>query len=266
MIKFFRHIRKKLLSQNRFTKYLLYAIGEIVLVVIGIIIALQINNWNETKKANQLEQLYLKNILSDLKDQNASIEIQLNYEERFFKAAGSIIEKHEQKNHLIIDSIFSKKTTILTSRKTFVITDPTYTDLISSGNIKLIKSFSLKDKLIKYYQELERIEKVIQSNNTFLVDQYYLPTFKKYSYYYEPNILEIYPKSIKKNQHMIIPKHKKKLQEISKNLLLTDEHFLAFINALYLRNTVAIGNYELLKTVQSTTQSLIKEIEHPAND
>ena len=47
MIKFFRNIRKALLAENKFTKYLMYAIGEIVLVVIGILIALSINNWNE---------------------------------------------------------------------------------------------------------------------------------------------------------------------------------------------------------------------------
>ncbi len=49
MIKFFRHIRKRLLTENKLSKYLLYAIGEIVLVVIGILIALQINNWNTSK-------------------------------------------------------------------------------------------------------------------------------------------------------------------------------------------------------------------------
>jgi len=51
MIKFFRKIRRQLLTENRFSKYLLYAIGEIVLVVIGILIALQINIWNENRKA-----------------------------------------------------------------------------------------------------------------------------------------------------------------------------------------------------------------------
>lgn len=50
MIKFFRHIRKRLLSENKFSKYLLYAVGEIVLVVIGILIALGINDWNENRK------------------------------------------------------------------------------------------------------------------------------------------------------------------------------------------------------------------------
>lgn len=58
MIKFFRKIRQKLLSENRFSKYLIYAIGEIVLVVIGILIALQINNWNEDRiQTNELDGL-----------------------------------------------------------------------------------------------------------------------------------------------------------------------------------------------------------------
>ena len=51
MIKFFRKIRQKLLTENKFSKYLLYAFGEIILVIIGILIALSINNWNEEKKA-----------------------------------------------------------------------------------------------------------------------------------------------------------------------------------------------------------------------
>lgn len=60
MIKFFRKIRQKLLSQNRFNKYLIYASGEIILVVIGILIALQINNWNEKRKINNdLNRLFI---------------------------------------------------------------------------------------------------------------------------------------------------------------------------------------------------------------
>ena len=49
-MKIFRKIRQKLLTENKFSKYLIYALGEIVLVVIGILIALQINNWNQSKQ------------------------------------------------------------------------------------------------------------------------------------------------------------------------------------------------------------------------
>ena len=71
MIKFFRKIRQNLLMENKTGKYLKYAIGEIILVVIGILIALQINNWNENKKLEAKTQDYYKQLLEDLKKDKA---------------------------------------------------------------------------------------------------------------------------------------------------------------------------------------------------
>jgi len=67
MIKFFRKIRCDLIEKNKTRKYLKYAIGEIVLVVIGILIALQINNWNENQKHSREENTMLKNLHENLK-------------------------------------------------------------------------------------------------------------------------------------------------------------------------------------------------------
>tara|TARA_R110002033_G_scaffold162440_2_gene199121 strand:+ start:885 stop:1643 length:759 start_codon:yes stop_codon:yes gene_type:complete len=67
MIKFFRKIRQNLLMQNKNTKYFKYAIGEIILVVIGILIALQINNWNENRINKQKTIGYLNSLLEDIK-------------------------------------------------------------------------------------------------------------------------------------------------------------------------------------------------------
>ena len=66
MIKFFRNIRKNLLAQGKTTKYFKYAIGEIILVVIGILLALSINTWNETRKEKAIVKNVLKNIRYDL--------------------------------------------------------------------------------------------------------------------------------------------------------------------------------------------------------
>lgn len=66
MLKLFRKIRQKLLSENKFSKYLLYALGEIVLVVIGILIALQINNWNEERKALRTQKNLLTSFYENL--------------------------------------------------------------------------------------------------------------------------------------------------------------------------------------------------------
>ncbi|MFD2914829.1 DUF6090 family protein [Psychroserpens luteus] len=78
MIKLFRKIRQKTLTENKFGKYLTYAIGEIILVVIGILIALSINNWNENKiNENQLNNIYNEvelNLKSDLSNIDAVIK------------------------------------------------------------------------------------------------------------------------------------------------------------------------------------------------
>jgi len=63
MIKFFRHIRYNLMEQNKTGKYFIYALGEIILVVIGILIALSINNWNANKKTAKEEIVILNNLL-----------------------------------------------------------------------------------------------------------------------------------------------------------------------------------------------------------
>ncbi|MFT6960251.1 MAG: hypothetical protein ACJA17_001353, partial [Polaribacter sp.] len=62
MIKFFRKIRQKMLTENKFGKYMTYAVGEVILVVIGILIAVSINNWNQERQLENEEKVILKNI------------------------------------------------------------------------------------------------------------------------------------------------------------------------------------------------------------
>ena len=86
MIKFFRKIRQKLLTENKFSKYLIYAIGEIVLVVIGILIALQINNLNEQSKKEELRNGYVNSIKKDLASDIVLLEKQISQFELELKA------------------------------------------------------------------------------------------------------------------------------------------------------------------------------------
>ena len=82
MIKFFRHIRKSLLMENKTSKYFKYAIGEIVLVIIGILIALQINNWNIENSNKKIEKQLLISLKGDFtktkKNIEKTIELQTN--------------------------------------------------------------------------------------------------------------------------------------------------------------------------------------------
>ncbi len=74
MISLFRKIRHKLLQQNRVTRYLAYAVGEILLVVIGILIALSINNWNEENKNAKRENAFLINLQEDLRSDSLHLK------------------------------------------------------------------------------------------------------------------------------------------------------------------------------------------------
>jgi hypothetical protein len=81
MIRFFRQLRQRLLSDNQFGKYLLYAVGEILLVVVGILIAFQVDNWNEAKKLAKVERSLLSelktNLESNVQNLESDIEVQV---------------------------------------------------------------------------------------------------------------------------------------------------------------------------------------------
>ncbi|GAA4280351.1 DUF6090 family protein [Gaetbulibacter aestuarii] len=85
MIKIFRNIRRKLLKENKTIGYLKYAVGEILLVVIGILIALQVNNWNEERKFKLQEALILRDIKSDLQASILEVNDNIAFNSRTIK-------------------------------------------------------------------------------------------------------------------------------------------------------------------------------------
>jgi len=99
MIKFFRNIRQKLITENQTviknTNYFKYAIGEIVLVVIGILIALQINNWNEQRKLKQNDLILCKELLNDALADSVFFQSRRVRLEEFKSTAHYILEKPE---------------------------------------------------------------------------------------------------------------------------------------------------------------------------
>ena len=92
MLRFFRHIRKKILFSDNIRKYVLYALGEIFLVMIGILLALQVNNWNENRKERNLENRYLHRLAADLEKDIESFSRSLNANESRKKRAEFLLE------------------------------------------------------------------------------------------------------------------------------------------------------------------------------
>jgi hypothetical protein len=110
MIKFFREIRQKLLSKNKFSTYLLYAIGEIALVMIGILLALQVNNWNEQRKDNATEQKILTALQEDLIINIDRLKSDILLEQNTIDQAQKIIAHLDQRKPYdpTLDAIFAE--------------------------------------------------------------------------------------------------------------------------------------------------------------
>ncbi len=100
MIKFFRKIRQNLLMEIKTGKYLKYAIGEIILVVIGILIALQINNWNEARKLKSVEIKILQDLKNDIQENIVNLNEGINMLEIANADNSKVLLMYEQK-HLI---------------------------------------------------------------------------------------------------------------------------------------------------------------------
>ncbi len=152
MIKFFRQIRQQSLKENKTSKYLKYAIGEIVLVVIGILIALSINNWNQDRTNRTEEENYYKNIQRQLNEDKSGIEDNIDYNSSFlaqFLYAIEIIEKNDRSS---IDSL-AKITLNLQESSDFHRQSNIYQAMVYSGEIKLLKNQKIVEKL----QHLEEI-------------------------------------------------------------------------------------------------------------
>jgi hypothetical protein len=153
MIKLFRNIRKNLLAEGKTTKYLKYAIGEIILVVIGILIALSINNWNENRNKSNLETQYRSRLLEDLMEEKAIMEATLNYSMEVHRHAKRAMIKFEHSSQIVekpleglIDFYQASQIQSPATAKS------TYQELIASGQINLIKDIDLKTSLIRYYE------------------------------------------------------------------------------------------------------------------
>jgi len=152
MIKFFRKIRYDLLGKDKTGKYFKYAIGEIILVVIGILIALQINNWNENRKNRQIEKDYLNGILSNLEEDIINYKETIERDTLLLNYA-TVLQKAFTDENIRSDKVLMKKVILLTNAYNgFGSSRTVFEDMVSSGKINLIKSDSLRQTLTKYYQ------------------------------------------------------------------------------------------------------------------
>ncbi|MBS1680449.1 MAG: hypothetical protein JST48_01945 [Bacteroidetes bacterium] len=158
MIKVFHKLRTQLLADNKFSKYLLYAIGEIFLVVIGILIALQINTWNDQRNQRAKEVQYLKNIKKDLELNISHLDKFIHDRKSKIESAKIVLEYFEGKPLTNPELFFDNAVNIYTW-KLFFQTNNTFQELVNTGDLALIQNDSIKNALL----DLETLYNVMKA-------------------------------------------------------------------------------------------------------
>ena len=200
MIKFFRKIRQNLLSEGKTGRYFKYAFGEIVLVVIGILIALQVNNWNDERKDKISEHIQLKKIESELKFQLLEMEGDLRDNESFQQSTLNILKYIDTKPELH-DSMYVDFYNSVCFNYTFP--KKSAYEVLKYGDLKIIKSENLISLITDIYESgYERIMYKVNTrrNAAKLLFPYYQDNFRSM------NNLDIVDSTTIKSINAFVPK------------------------------------------------------------
>ena len=158
MIKFFRKIRYDLMETGKTGKYFKYAIGEIILVVIGILIALSINNWNENRKETNYEQKILKELKSDFSYNKSELNRNIIKATSLAHNSDSLLVLFNLPKDEVDPSIFFNYWRKLGGYSTYNPSNGALNNLISSGNLNIIKNDSLRKHLARWSGILEDVK------------------------------------------------------------------------------------------------------------
>ena len=179
MLLIFRKIRKSFVKSGAGRKYFIYAIGEILLVVIGILIALQINIWNENRKERKKEQIILKEIIANLEKNNETVNERLFWIQKF-KASGQIISDALEGKIPYSDSLHQH---FLNARFSGIgdldglFSTAGYTALELAG-YDILKSDTIKLEIIEMFETTIPVLTSLESRIDSKLRDYYFENFK----------------------------------------------------------------------------------------
>ena len=176
MIKFFRKIRQNMISERKISRYLIYAIGEILLVVIGILLALQINNGNENRKGHIKSKKYLAEILKDLAADTSTIKRSIHFTSEFIASEEWALNKTD----FTLNDVDSLWIILEGFYASVDLHDRTFQKIQNSGESSLLGFDKMFDKISHYYtktynsynQYSDWDRKVILEGQGYLQDLY----------------------------------------------------------------------------------------------
>jgi len=238
------------MTENKFSKYLLYALGEIALVVIGILVALYINNRNDMWNERVRELNYLGNIKTDLQLNIAEMDKYLDIRTNDIKSANQILDHFEGKP---IDdyTAFNQLGVGIYNWQKFYMTNNTFQELVNSGNLAIISNHKIKNKLL----DIEATYKKMKSEE----DHYRFDTEKLI---YEPlyEIMDLNPLV----QNFAFQASN---GQAGKDVVLTKQYYDAYLKSVKLKNGFVMTALELdvmnaqMRELKAQSEALIVSID-----
>ncbi|SNS51052.1 hypothetical protein SAMN05421640_0454 [Ekhidna lutea] len=155
MLFLLRKVRRKLLQKNKVTTYLLYAIGEIVLVVIGIIIAVQINSWNDARLNQKKERVILKDLHQEFQINKTKLDAAIRHHQTLAEATGKIMSLIGEPKATLAQHNLDSLIYLSLDYTDFNASQSVIMELISSGRLNLISSDELRSLIFEWVSEMD---------------------------------------------------------------------------------------------------------------
>jgi hypothetical protein len=245
MLFLLRKIRRKLMKDNKVGTYLLYAIGEIFLVVVGILIAVQIDDWNESRKNQEIASSYKSSLVNDLKRDTTMLKaLILDIEQDLIEIES--IEKRLSHPLATLDTLFdlvrNESKNYIVIQAFFDFNDNTIEELISSGKMSILGG-ALSNELFEFRQAQNQIA----ITNQFLINPY-ISTVTSFISNYPTD----YPTAVVKKG----PLYERFWKDVDANRLMTQFNGLNGQKRDYYRLILPA-----LKNIKIQTQELLKSLE-----
>ena len=244
MLTFFRKIRKRLLDGGSTSKYIIYAIGEIALVVIGILIALQVNNWNESRKDREKEKQILQSLLDDFKVNIVNLDRSLERIPALIESQrGKLTYTGEKESNF---SPQMKRRITLTNYVVSNIVEGTLNSIINTEKLELVRNEELKKKLTAYPAFLKQLRQREELVVDYVVNKQ-RPLHRKFISLADL-LTDDHPDNLKIKELAF--------QSDFENLLKNKEYFNVTVGII-LTNQELLRAVELLKTKSLEIQNLL---------
>ena len=247
-------------------KYFKYAFGEIVLVVIGILIALSINNWNTNRLNNKVEKVILNNLKKDLVLELDNLDSHKTLQNIWINSGTKILKNYDSNDGFLVDDELLASINDLMIRSAFLPIKPTYQSIENTGKIDLISNEKLKEEILIYYKDISWFSKNTTDNNTYLVDQLVNNKLIELTFFQTKSFSKEWKEksTIFNIENYKLQKSNKFVEQVQKELNSLDKA-LNLINVVNFRMFLANLQIDFAQKSESDTRNLIKSLEIELN-